>query len=144
MKYDGRKNLMPAWRPGQSGNLNGRPKHKPITDMLIHALDQTAIGGRELFEQKTLREIIIIKLVDVIINGDHADRIRAISLVLDRIEGKASDEPTMPASDHPLVVTFRELLDTVKQQHDAEIKKAQAKAKRAARRREAGDNGEAP
>src|SRR6516165_5761593 len=26
-----RKGLMPAWKPGQSGNPSGRPRHKPVS-----------------------------------------------------------------------------------------------------------------
>ena len=58
------------WKPGQSGNPSGRPKSKPITDALLAAVDPKAFAE---------------KLVSLAMRGD----IRAISEVLDRIEGKA-------------------------------------------------------
>src|SRR3972149_1831320 len=60
----------PPWKPGQSGNPSGRPKSKPITEALLKAVNPAAFAE---------------KLVELAMRGD----IRAISEVLDRIEGKA-------------------------------------------------------
>src|SRR5215831_5506190 len=35
-----RKGLLPAWKPGQSGNLSGRPRMQPISDRYAHIAEE--------------------------------------------------------------------------------------------------------
>jgi hypothetical protein len=35
-----RKGLMPAWKPGQSGNPSGRPRMQPISDRYAHIAEE--------------------------------------------------------------------------------------------------------
>lgn len=64
-----------AWKPGQSGNPNGRPKKgTALTDIM-----------REMFvENGAIPKAIVAKLLQMAAGGD----IAAIREVLDRIEGK--------------------------------------------------------
>jgi hypothetical protein len=39
------ENLKP-WQPGQSGNPAGRPRRRPVTDILLDLLDEEDAGGR--------------------------------------------------------------------------------------------------
>jgi hypothetical protein len=35
-----RKGLVPAWKPGQSGNPSGRPRTQPISDRYAHIAEE--------------------------------------------------------------------------------------------------------
>jgi hypothetical protein len=67
------------WKPGQSGNPNGRPKKgMAITDLLKELLD-TTVGER------TKRELIMDNVIEMALNKDRW----AIEYLTDRTEGKA-------------------------------------------------------
>lgn len=74
------KNLRPPWKPGESGNLAGRPKAKPLTDELRRLLEQEAPKGRG----QTWAALIAEALVKRASKGD----VRAISELGNRIEGR--------------------------------------------------------
>jgi hypothetical protein len=104
-------NLRPPWRPGQSGNPAGR-KRCPVTEYLTYLMDEVEAAGRRFPEDRKLFEIIGIKLVDIIINGDHRDALRAIEIILDRVEGKATEEPT-PTDGGPMALALQTLMQEV-------------------------------
>jgi hypothetical protein len=82
-------NLKPPWKPGQSGNPNGRPG-----DALT--LDLHKILGDEWRAGLTIGEHIVWQVVKRALRGNLA----AISFVWDRLEGKprqALDVTTTPA-----------------------------------------------
>lgn len=71
-------NLKP-FKPGQSGNPNGRPKKLPQIDKLIaNILGETESGGSEA-------ELILMALVKRAKKGDT----RAAEIILERAYGKA-------------------------------------------------------
>ncbi len=65
--------------PGQSGNPGGRPSRKPLTDLLVAALDRTVGSG-----DTTAAELIVRKLVSRARAGDRW----AVELLFDRVEGR--------------------------------------------------------
>jgi hypothetical protein len=74
------KNLRPPWKPGESGNLAGRPKTKPLTDELQHLLGEEAPKGKG----RTWAAVIAEALVKRASKGD----VRAIAELGNRIEGR--------------------------------------------------------
>lgn len=73
------ENLKP-WKPGQSGNLNGRPKKKPLTEELERLLAEDAPKGKG----QTWAAVIAEALVKRASKGD----VRAIVELGNRIEGR--------------------------------------------------------
>jgi len=72
------------WKPGQSGNLNGRPKRKPLTDAyreLLESIDPKDKKGRTI-----ARQIAEALAREVIKKGSVA---AAVELA-DRVEGKVA------------------------------------------------------
>ena len=68
-----------AWKKGQSGNPNGRPKKGlAIADILNASLD--VVDG-----EKTKRELILDKVVALAIEGEQW----AIHFIADRTEGRS-------------------------------------------------------
>lgn len=100
-----KENLKPPWKPGQTGNPKGGPKRKPITDALLEALEKNKVGKLDLPNGRTLIELIIEAWVRNIVAGNQ----RAISDLMDRLEGKVSDDPPAEAGS-PLVDTIRAFL----------------------------------
>jgi hypothetical protein len=64
------------WKPGQSGNPNGRPKSKPITDAIKALLDKD--------DGKALNAIAAVAVREAL-GGNY----RYTKEILDRVEGKA-------------------------------------------------------
>lgn len=79
-----------AWKQGQSGNPNGRPKDKQFADMLRLAVneDDAITGKRKL-------RAIADKLVDEALKGESW----AIQQVADRLDGKPAQEATLTVDD---------------------------------------------
>jgi hypothetical protein len=76
-------NVVPyQWKPGQSGNPSGKPKSKPLSDLLRQA------GENGAYKR------IVDALVARALEGD----IKAITVVLDRIEGRVNDKLIVEAS----------------------------------------------
>lgn len=86
----GKRQLHPTmirfqFKPGKSGNPGGRPKHKPLTDMLIHFLEQVDPEdkhGRQ-FAQQLIRKWFDRAMA-------HSDVL--MMEMLNRIEGKLAPE----------------------------------------------------
>jgi hypothetical protein len=77
------------WKPGQSGNPNGRPKKEPITERYRQALEiklpdeiRITLGMRK---GSTVGDALARKMVIKAINGS----IDAAREITDRVEGKA-------------------------------------------------------
>lgn len=84
------ENLRPPWKPGESGNPNGRREGSKnistyLRELLEEQLDITnPVSGQK--EKKKIAEIMAIKLATIALKGD-GDRM-AINDVIDRLEGK--------------------------------------------------------
>ncbi len=89
MKRGRIQNLKP-WPKGVSGNPGGRPKTKPLTDVLEWLLDQEAPGARG----RTYAEVIAEALIKQARKGD----VRAIAELANRIEGKPLQPVNVDAS----------------------------------------------
>lgn len=72
-----------CWKPGQSGNPGGRPKSKPITEMLRVIFDDPDTVSK-------IRENVKRTLTDKGMAG-----VILLSHVTDRLEGKMPDEVTI-------------------------------------------------
>lgn len=72
------------WKKGQSGNPGGRPKRKPLTDLMLEALSETDAKGQTL-----MRSIIERWALEVM--GGSASHLKEL---LERVEGKVSDGVT--------------------------------------------------
>jgi len=88
-------NLAPAlaglkpWQPGLSGNPDGKPKQKPVTDAIRKFLGDKVLRempGYPDHTDKTYLNAIAWRLVNMAVDGD----IRAAELIMDRIEGKVA------------------------------------------------------
>lgn len=69
--------LMPPWKPGQSGNPNGRPKVKPFRDAVRRVI---AEAGDDKDMLKAVAAALLAKGMD----GD----VSAIKEIADRLDGK--------------------------------------------------------
>ncbi len=69
------------WQPGQSGNPNGRPKRKPITDALLRKLGEAARTGG------TNAEKAADHLIKLMFHREPRIALEASKLVLAYVEG---------------------------------------------------------
>lgn len=80
------------WKPGQSGNPNGRPKRKPLTDALLRLVGQkipkNATGVLAPLAGKKWADVIALGLATAAAAGEAP----AFREAADRIEGKVKDE----------------------------------------------------
>lgn len=72
------------WKPGQSGNVGGRPKIKPISDALRQLLDEPYSGREKRFKGMTNACALATRLYELALGGDLA----AMRELADRVEGK--------------------------------------------------------
>ena len=85
------------WKPGQSGNLKGRPKAgESYTDILYKMLNKRSIKGD--VSSPKLKEQLLKKLVDLALAGD----ISAIKYCIDRVDGKAVSKQIMELGEETL------------------------------------------
>lgn len=70
------------FEPGQSGNPGGRPKRKPITEMLTAELETLAARSSQTKGQK-----IVARLVAIALQGKRSDSVAALRLILAYTEG---------------------------------------------------------
>lgn len=70
-----------GFMPGQSGNPNGRPRKRPLTDLLAEKLEQDSGDGSSWDERLTMA------LLKTAAAGDVA----ALREVFNRLEGKVPD-----------------------------------------------------
>jgi hypothetical protein len=119
------KNLRPPWKPGESGNLAGRPKTKPLTDELQRLLGEEAPKGKG----QTWAALIAEALVKRASKGD----VRAIAELGNRIEGRPVQAVELDADVNAEIVERleaarrRTLEMMTDEQLDNEIKKLEAK-----------------
>jgi hypothetical protein len=72
-----------AWKPGQTGNPNGRPRRKPITSAVMVQLDlMVKRGGRE-----THRVALVRRMFDIALNAEPKESIKMIELIWKYLEG---------------------------------------------------------
>ncbi len=107
-------NLVPhQFRKGQSGNPGGRPKTLPITDHLINQLGKPIPASMraklspiftELYgDDATFAEMLAFRLIADAANGD----VKALKLVLDRVEGKVAQKMALSGAEaEPVMFTL--------------------------------------
>jgi hypothetical protein len=79
------------WRPGQSGNVGGRPKTKPITDALRELMAEEYTGKEERFRGLTNAQVLALRLFEMAEGGD----LKALEELATRLEGRAPQAVTM-------------------------------------------------
>jgi hypothetical protein len=94
MERGGRPQNLKKWKPGQSGNKNGRPKKIPLLKELL----ANVLGEQK--EGKSAAEVILMRLRAKAIQGD----VRAAELLLDRAYGKAKQEVQFNLEDNRKMV----------------------------------------
>ena len=87
------QNLLPPYKPGQSGNLKGKPKGTlSLTTLLKSAIEQdyTIIVNAKTGEKQTKKfhEWVNLGLLRKAVKGD----VRAIEHIYERVDGKVKQE----------------------------------------------------
>jgi hypothetical protein len=96
-------NLKP-WRPGESGNPSGRPRGASITAAIRRELE---IGeGDDLSRSQATQ--IARRLIEVAQDPSHPQWSKAVTVILDRIDGPVSREVIAPSILPPKVIRFGE------------------------------------
>jgi hypothetical protein len=109
-----------TWKPGQSGNPDGRGKDKLFRQALVMELKA---AGEDLPELRTIAR----NLIDVAKDTEHDDWTFAVREIIDRVDGKA---PVMVTSD---TEEFRKAVDMTDEELDAAIERTQALIREAER-----------
>lgn len=88
-----------AWKKGQSGNPNGRPrKNKALSEELRRLLQGQALGKKE-----TNLQVIVAKLVALAREGDKD----AIRYIFDRLEGRPAQALELTGDkERPVRITY--------------------------------------
>jgi hypothetical protein len=92
-------NLRPPWKPGESGNANGRKKG--LVTLLREVLEQTELQGVKTPDGRSVAEHLAEAIIAHAIKGNAAYMVQ----VLDRLEGKAGSDVTS-TSRGPILVEF--------------------------------------
>jgi hypothetical protein len=71
------------WKPGQSGNMSGRPKKKPLTEAYEALMKQPIPGDSQ---GRTFAEAIALSMATEAIKGK--SKVSAASEIADRVEGR--------------------------------------------------------
>ena len=100
---DPKDNLRPPWKPGESGNPNGRPKERPIAAELRKLLERD--DGAAL---KALAAIAI----KAALKGDY----RWGRELLDRIDGKVVEQHDVTSKGESVRPGYADLPDELKAQ----------------------------
>jgi hypothetical protein len=74
-----------TWKPGQSGNPNGRPKAKTLSEAIR---EQLARACEEDTEGRSWAEVVAEQLVKVAAGKSHENSTNAVREICDRTEGK--------------------------------------------------------
>lgn len=90
---NGRPENLKPWKPGQSGNPGGRPRKNPLTDELVHLLEQTAPNA----QGKSWALVIAEALLKRARSGD----VRAFTVLANRIEGKPHQSVALDVNANP-------------------------------------------
>ena len=100
VKQEGNRDAFGKFVPGKSGNPNGRPPREwSWSDMFAkkaEEIKQTKFGGK-----KEWREIVVDRLFIEAANGN----IRAIELVIDRMDGKVAQTVNLGGMQLPQPIT---------------------------------------
>ena len=85
-----KKGLMPAWKPGQSGNPSGRPRTKPICDRYAwiteEKLPESIQKKLKLGPGATYGDVVALRTFHAALEGD----IAATREIREAIEGKST------------------------------------------------------
>jgi hypothetical protein len=87
------------WKPGQSGNPNGRPRRKPLTEELERLLDE--IDPTDKKHRRTFRKRIVEALAFQVIKKGN---VAAFTEIADRVEGKVAQRQEHTGADGGPVV----------------------------------------
>ncbi len=93
------KNLAPAWRRGQSGNPNGRPKGPTLTTLLRRILEATELCGEPTPGNRTVADCLAEAMIVHAIRGN----VGYLKVILDRVEGPVRHGDAPPADDNVVV-----------------------------------------
>lgn len=87
------ENLRPPWKPGESGNLTGRPRRRPISDAYAEYVQRPVPEERrrelDLWEGATHADAMAAALVIAACKGSVAEARE----LREAIEGKTSERP---------------------------------------------------
>lgn len=96
-REDGRKNngkhkafVDRKWKPGQSGNPNGRPKGKTLSEEIRYALAEEIKGGGGLTYMEAIAKVIIKEALK--------GKFPYTKEILERMEGKVADKTEITGS----------------------------------------------
>jgi hypothetical protein len=89
-----------CWQPGESGNPNGRPATKPLSDAVRKLLASKTIAGKPLPDGRTALEMIVLVWITKANKGDA----RFLALLLERLEGKVKATIELGSGDEPQVI----------------------------------------
>lgn len=84
------------WKPGQSGNPNGRPRNAPIVAPAVRMLLEMPVEDLAKFRPKTVAELAALNQVKRMIAEDDLRRFEALT---NRIEGEPESKTTVGADE---------------------------------------------
>ena len=98
------------FKPGQSGNPNGRPKGVPNAATRMKRFLELEINGKNPItkedEQFTVAELMDLKIIAKAMNGD----LSAWEKINDRLEGKPRQSHDLTSGGEPIIVNPLEKL----------------------------------
>lgn len=113
------KNLQP-FSKGISGNPRGKPKGSKHLSTILGELLQVKIKSEDFIEEKCVKQpvgrIIILELIRRAKEGD----LKAIGMILDRLEGKAVQKTEITNHEDELL-NIREITENMTYKEAAEI-----------------------
>ena len=140
------QNLRPPWKPGESGNPNGRPKKRVISTTILDVIEELglerqfaivaiamALGRKDLLK-RVVKDPETGKESWAIATPDFA----WFAALREWLEGKVPDYPT-DGEESSLETTTRALLEAMQLEHDAAKEKAAKRAKAVARKKAEGN-----
>ena len=90
------------WKPGQSGNPNGRPpKAWTMSSLIEEALEEV-----EAQSGKSFKSLVAKRLAHMAVGGD----IQAIKEINDRIDGRPQQKTDLTSGGKPIEVSFHSSL----------------------------------
>lgn len=79
------------WQPGESGNPKGRTRRKPITSVILAALNKPMYAN----DRRTMAECFRDRLAQIILSGEDGHSIAAFKMLLEYTEGKPQQSVTI-------------------------------------------------
>src|SRR5215467_8770649 len=90
------KKIVPfQWKPGQSGNLKGRPRKEPLTDILKAVLAEKIPNAQDPSQSQLAHALIRNWVLEAIRTKDTT----MISEIFDRVEGKVKNRLALGGDD---------------------------------------------